>query len=138
MLLRMTGQRRAPAADDDGGDDDDAASDTDSQPAAEADDAASGELDPCASGSEEEEEEEDGLIGREPPPPAAEVAAPQPSQRELSKASKGKKHATRKTARQAASAPLSENTCAVCGAQCPSRSQLFKHIKATGHAAPKR
>jgi len=27
--------------------------------------------------------------------------------------------------------------CAVCGAEFPSRSKMFQHIKSTGHAAPK-
>ena len=55
----------------------------------------------------------------------------------LSKAKAAKQKRAEKVAR-AAEAASSEDAalrCKVCGLLCPSKNQLFKHIKQTGHAA---
>ncbi|KAI1804592.1 DnaJ-domain-containing protein [Daldinia bambusicola] len=53
------------------------------------------------------------------------------------KVGKAKAKREKKAARQAASGQQDEATCAACQSQFDSRTKLFKHLKETGHAAPK-
>ncbi|OTB12592.1 hypothetical protein K445DRAFT_338123 [Daldinia sp. EC12] len=53
------------------------------------------------------------------------------------KVGKAKAKREKKAARQAASGPQDDAKCAACNSQFDSRTKLFKHLKETGHAAPK-
>uniref|UniRef100_A0A7S4BH84 C2H2-type domain-containing protein n=1 Tax=Chrysotila carterae TaxID=13221 RepID=A0A7S4BH84_CHRCT len=60
------------------------------------------------------------------------AVASTPNGKDSAKAKKEKRLKS-KALRAAANDPLA---CKVCGLRCETRSQLFKHIKKTGHAAP--
>ncbi|KAI1462960.1 DnaJ-domain-containing protein [Daldinia caldariorum] len=53
------------------------------------------------------------------------------------KVGKAKAKREKKAARQATSGQQDDATCAACQSQFDSRTKLFKHLKETGHAAPK-